>query len=127
MIFATMNTHNYYAFYGSLRRGMRLYNQFAGALHYQYSAWLNGYELYSLGNYPYAVKSVNQKSKILVEVFTIPDVEVKREIMEIEKGAGYFLEQVEFGKKTLNIFLYEEPVANNLRLVSGDWVSFFRQ
>lgn len=127
MIFATMNTHNYYAFYGSLRRGMRLYNQFAGALNYQYSVWLNGYELYSLGNYPYAVKSANHKSKILVEVFTIPDVEAKREIMEIEKGAGYFLEQFEFGKKTLNIFLYEEPVANNLRVDSGDWVSFFRQ
>lgn len=127
MIFATMNTHNYYAFYGSLRRGMRLYKQFAGELNYHYSAWLNGYELYSLGNYPYAVKAAEQKSKILVEVFTISDVDVEREIQEIEKGAGYVLEQFEFGKGTLNIFLCEEPVANNLRVVSGDWVSFFRQ
>jgi gamma-glutamylcyclotransferase (GGCT)/AIG2-like uncharacterized protein YtfP len=122
-----MEESNLYAFYGSLRRGMRLYNQFAGSLHYQYSAWLNGYELYSLGNYPYAVKSDNPKSKILVEVFSISDEEAEKEIQEIEKGAGYFSDRVMFGKKSLNIFLYQEPVTNNMRVESGDWVSFFRQ
>jgi gamma-glutamylcyclotransferase (GGCT)/AIG2-like uncharacterized protein YtfP len=57
-----------YAFYGSLRKGMDLYKKFETDLKYKFSLWLPGYDLYSLGPYPCAVKSTNAGSKILIEV-----------------------------------------------------------
>lgn len=122
-----MSKTNLYAFYGSLRRGMRLYNQFSSTLHYRHSAWLKGYELFSLGNYPGAVESTRSGAKILVEIFEITDPQVEKELIEIERGAGYYLTQIPMGADTLNLFLYEHDAANNMRVESGDWVSFFRQ
>lgn len=123
-----MNGHaSLYAFYGSLRRGMRLYNQFHYFMHYHYSAWLTGYELYSLGNYPYAVKSSNPDRKLLVEIVSFSEPAIEKEILELENGAGYHLVQQPFGADLINIFLYDTEPANNMRVVSGDWVTFFRQ
>ena len=64
-------SHSLFGFYGSLRRGMRLHHQFKSDLHYLYSVWLQGYDLYSLGNYPFAVKSSDLNHKIMVEVVSI--------------------------------------------------------
>lgn len=127
MNFDKMTNSSLYAFYGSLRRGMRLYNQFHFALQYHHSAWLKGYELYSLGNYPYAVKSTIPDRKILVEIFSITEPEIEKEIFELEAGAGYHLAQQAFDDRIINIFLYDDMSANNMRVDSGDWVTFFRQ
>ncbi len=115
-----------YAFYGSLRRGMRLRKQFRTDLRYSYSAWLKGYALYSLGNYPFAVKSQDGKHKILVEVTQILHLETEKTIIDIETQAGYQAEKIEVGEDLVTIFLFEQA-ANNLRIDSGDWVSFFGQ
>ncbi len=115
-----------YAFYGSLRRGMRLHKQFKNDLHYSYSAWLKGYALYSLGNYPFAIKSPNPAHKILVEVTWISDAETERSIRDIEMEAGYYTEKIQVGDDQATLFLFEEA-ANNLRIDSGDWVVFFGQ
>jgi gamma-glutamylcyclotransferase (GGCT)/AIG2-like uncharacterized protein YtfP len=127
MNFDEMTDPSLFAFYGSLRRGMRLYNQFHFALQYHYSAWLKGYELYSLGNYPYAVKSAIPDRKILVEIFSITEPEVEKEIFDLEVGAGYHLVKQTFDDRVINIFLYDDTSANNMRVHSGDWVTFFRQ
>jgi gamma-glutamylcyclotransferase (GGCT)/AIG2-like uncharacterized protein YtfP len=115
-----------YAFYGSLRRGMRLHNQFKSDLHYSHSAWLKGYDLYSLGNYPFAVKSSDSSHKILVEVTEILNVETEKSIHDIELEAGYYAEKILIGDNLVTIFLFEEA-ANYLRIDSGDWVIFFGQ
>ena len=115
-----------YAFYGSLRRGMRLHNQFKNDLHYLYSAWITGYELYSLGNYPYALHSLDPSHKILVEVMRISDPETERVIQKIETDAGYYFKGIQIGDDQVTIFLFEDP-ANNLRIASGDWGIFFGQ
>lgn len=115
-----------YAFYGSLRRGMRLHNQFKNDLLYSYSAWVKGYNLYSLGNYPFAVKSSDLSHKILVEVTEIMNAETEKNIQDIEIAAGYYAEKIQIGNDQVTIFLFEEA-ANNLRIESGDWVNFFRQ
>ncbi len=119
-------SHSLYAFYGSLRRGMRLHHQFKNHLHYSYSLWLKGYDLYSLGNYPFVIKSVNPNHKILVEVTQITDKETEKTICDIEMQAGYVAEKILIGDDTLTIFLFEYA-ANNLRIDSGDWVAFFGQ
>ena len=119
-------TKSYYAFYGSLRRGMRLHDQFKNELHYEYSAWLKGYDLYSLGNYPYAINSSDGNHKILVEVMSIKDPLVEETIHKIEVDAGYHAKQIKIGNDQVTIFIFNEP-ANNLRIDSGDWFIFFRQ
>jgi gamma-glutamylcyclotransferase (GGCT)/AIG2-like uncharacterized protein YtfP len=115
-----------YAFYGSLRRGMRLHKQFKSDLHYVYSAWLRGYELYSLGNYPFAVKSADPSNKILVEVMRVSDKETEKSIYDIEMEAGYYDDKIQIGDDFITIYLFEDA-ANNLRIESGDWVTFFGQ
>jgi gamma-glutamylcyclotransferase (GGCT)/AIG2-like uncharacterized protein YtfP len=114
-----------YAFYGSLRQGMPLFEQFRNALEYQYSVWLPGYELYSLGDYPYAVKSHDNSKKILAEIFRFTDKEVEEKIIQIEFNAGYILEEIRVRGEVVKIFLFEQRT-NNLRVESGDWVTFFR-
>ena len=103
---------------------MRLYQQFKSDLHYLYSAWLPGYDLYSLGNYPYAIKSDDPTHQILIEVMRISDTETEKQIHKIELEAGYYSEEVNIGEDTISIYLFEET-ANNLRIVSGDWAVFF--
>lgn len=115
-----------YAFYGSLRRGMRLHKQFKNDLCYLYSVWLQEYDLYSLGNYPYAVKSPDPAHRMLVEVMMISDPETEKTIFKIERDAGYYCHKIMIGADQVNIFLYEDP-ANNLRIDSGDWGVFFGQ
>jgi len=119
-------SRNLFAFYGSLRRGMRLHKQFKKHLHYSHSAWLNGYSLYSLGNYPYAIKSSDPAHKILVEVMLISDEETENSIRDIEREAGYYEEKIQMGDELVTLFLFEEAT-NNLRIESGDWVVFFGQ
>jgi gamma-glutamylcyclotransferase (GGCT)/AIG2-like uncharacterized protein YtfP len=114
-----------YAFYGSLRRGMRLHHQFKNDLKYRYHVWLSGYDLFSLGNYPYAVKSHDPAHRMLVEVVAISNVETENTIHKIEIEAGYYAEQISIGDDRVTLFLYE-AAANNLRIDSGDWCIFFR-
>jgi gamma-glutamylcyclotransferase (GGCT)/AIG2-like uncharacterized protein YtfP len=118
--------HSLYAFYGSLRRGMRLYQQFNNDLQYLYNAWLPGYDLYSLGNYPYALRSADSTHKMMVEVMRILDSETEKSICKIENDAGYYAEKIQIGNHSVTIFLFETP-ANNLRIVSGDWGISFGQ
>lgn len=115
-----------YAFYGSLRRGMRLHKQFKNDLQYQYNLWLQGYDLYSLGSYPYALKSSDPMHRILVEVMMISDKETEKTIFKIESDAGYYGHKIMIGDDEVTIFLFEES-ANNLRIDSGDWGIFFGQ
>jgi gamma-glutamylcyclotransferase (GGCT)/AIG2-like uncharacterized protein YtfP len=114
-----------YAFYGSLRRGMRLYDQYKLSLKYLNSVWLQGFDLYSLGNYPYAIRSENQKNKILVEIFEITNKETEQEIINIEIEAGYVIEEILIDGEVIKIFLFENST-NDRKVDSGDWVTFFR-
>ncbi|MBL7871645.1 MAG: gamma-glutamylcyclotransferase [Cyclobacteriaceae bacterium] len=119
-----MNEDSVYAFYGSLRRGMKLYTTFKSALEYQYSFWLHGYHLFALTDYPCAVKSSSPTNKILIEVMKINDTDVAKEIFEIEIAAGYFYEDIKIKNTPVGIFLFESG-ANYKRVEHGDWVKFF--
>ena len=119
-----MEQIEYFAFYGSLRRGMPLYQQYQSHLEYQFSVWLKGFELYSLGPYPYAIRSSDPSSKILVEIFWIEDERTRYEIQEIELQAGYVLEEIEVRGTNSRIFLFSKN-GNDPKVLSGDWVDFF--
>jgi len=115
-----------YAFYGSLRKGMNLYEKFEFDLQYKFSAWLPGYELYSLGPYPFAVQTKNPASKILVEVMQVTNPFTDQKIFDIERDAGYHLLEIEIKKQFVGIYLFEQ-VTNYPKVLHGDWVTFFRE
>ena len=119
-----MDQTKYFAFYGSLRRGMPLYEQYQSHLVYQFSAWLKSFALYSLGPYPYAIRSTEPSSKILVEVFHIESEHIRQEIETIELKAGYVFEDIDIRGIKSRIFLFTKN-GNDPKVISGDWVDFF--
>lgn len=103
---------------------MKYHEEFKVSLKYQHSFWLKGYDLYSLGPYPCAVKSDSSTSKILVEVMKVVDPDVERKISGIEMDAGYYYTDILIQNKPVGIFLYESA-ANYPQVHHGDWVKFF--
>ncbi|MFM8849164.1 MAG: gamma-glutamylcyclotransferase [Cytophagales bacterium] len=120
-----MNPSNLFAFYGSLRRGMENYEPLKEYLHYQYHTWLHGYQLYSLGPYPFAYRTDSPSDKILVEVFEINHQPTIDTIHKIEMDAGYFLDTTLIDGQPVNIYLYVHK-ADYPFVFGGDWVKFFR-
>lgn len=120
-----LNT-NVYAFYGSLRRGLANYEKFKPHLKYLYSVWIKGFQLYSLGDFPFAYRTNHSSDLILVEVFEITDVKAQKKIDELEFNYGYHIEQVILDEQPVNIYLFKNK-ANYPLVVGGDWVKFFRR
>jgi gamma-glutamylcyclotransferase (GGCT)/AIG2-like uncharacterized protein YtfP len=118
-----MNQKGLYAFYGSLRRGMDNYERYKKALDYQFSARLNGYRLYSMGQYPCVVKS-SAEYPVLVEIFRVIDPFLEKEIYEMEIDEGYFYEEVIVNGKSIGIYVFETH-ENFTEIPEGDWVTFF--
>jgi gamma-glutamylcyclotransferase (GGCT)/AIG2-like uncharacterized protein YtfP len=118
-------TSNLYAFYGSLRRGLQNHERFKAHLNYRFSSWVKGYQLYSLGDFPFAVKSANANDKILVEVFEVIDPQAQNQLDDLELGYGYHIETILIDGHPVKIYLFKENA--NYPLVSGgDWAKFFR-
>jgi len=119
-----MNSASHYAFYGSLRKGMKLYEQYKSGLDYRYSFWLSGFKLYSLGSYPCAVKADGLSNRILIEIIQISDPKIEIEIFDLEIEAGYYYEEILIHDIPTGIFLYQDA-ANYPFVRHGDWVKFF--
>ncbi len=115
----------YYAFYGSLRRGLANYQKFKPHLHYRYSIWLKGFQLYSLGDFPFAYRTDSATDKILAEVFEIAHPSTQQLIDQLEFNYGYHAEVIMIDEKPVKIYLFRDKA--NYPLVSGgDWMKFFR-
>ncbi|MBL7874212.1 MAG: gamma-glutamylcyclotransferase [Cyclobacteriaceae bacterium] len=119
-----MNLALQYAFYGSLRKGLTLYEQYKSCLDYRFSVWLPGFKLYSLGSYPCAVKSDELSDRILIEVMNVADPKIRKEIFELEIEAGYSYHEVIVQDIPTGIFLYQNA-ANYPLVHGGDWVKFY--
>lgn len=114
-----------FAFYGSLRKNMPLHEKFEHGLDYRFSAWIKGYQLFSLGDFPCAVKTNNEADQIQIEIFEVTEKSVAREIDELEIGYGYYRDEVIVDNVRALIYLFESA-ANYPRISDGDWVKFFR-
>jgi gamma-glutamylcyclotransferase (GGCT)/AIG2-like uncharacterized protein YtfP len=119
-----MNINSLYAFYGSLRRGMMYYEVYKDAMEYKFSAQLDGFKLYALKEYPFAVKTNKAKDSIVVEVFKITDPETEKSIHELELGVGYSYDEIKVNSITAGIYLFSDP-GNYKEVKDGDWVKFF--
>lgn len=116
---------NVYAFYGSLRRGLANHEKFKPHLRYLYSRWIKEFQLYSLGDFPFAYRTHNLSDLILVEIFEVTDSQVRQQIDKLEFNYGYHIEQLVLDDRAVNIYLFREK-ANYPLVIGGDWAKFFR-
>lgn len=119
-----MTGTNLFAFYGSLRKGMANYNIYKPGLKYIETTRIYGYELLTLGDYPYVVRSANTSDSIVIEIFQIEDEKVVQAIHLMELEAGYVFELIEVEGRKMGIYIFECS-GNNSKVDSGDWVEFY--
>lgn len=112
-----------FAFYGSLRRGMDNYQDFEAALEFVKITRISGFKLYSLGAYPYAVRSDDMRSSLVIEIFKVKNQAARLAIHEMEIEAGYIFELIEIGEEKVGIYLFEQS-GDDPWVENGDWVSF---
>ena len=103
-----MLNSNVYAFYGSLRRGLANHEKFKPHLRYLYSRWIKEFQLYSLGDFPFAYRTHNLSDLILVEIFEVTDSQVRQQIDKLEFNYGYHIEQLVLDDRAVNIYLFRE-------------------
>ena len=113
-----------YAFYGSLRQGMDNHAHYAKGLHYVRTIILKGYALYSLIDYPYAVKTGDLSDTVVAELYTIPDPQTKQNIHDMEIDAGYIFLEEEIAEGKFGIYIFAAPGDHDTRVPGGDWVAY---
>ena len=119
-----MNAHSLYAFYGTLRKGMENHYMLGPETQYLGRVKLPGYKLFSLVDYPYAVKSRSLSDMIVAELFFIPDKAVQQYIHSMELDAGYYYYEIILEGKRYGIYLFSEERKEHDQIISGDWVEF---
>ena len=119
-----MNSNSLYAFYGSLRKGMMYYEVYKQGLEYQFTAEVEGFKLFALKDYPFAIKTGQPNDLIIVEVFKIIHPVIEKKIHELELGVGYYYDEVKVNSYQAGIYLYDRA-ENYPEVIGGDWVKFF--
>lgn len=116
-----MNSKKQYAFYGSLRPNH--YNFREGLKVIEDNITLEGYQLFSLGAFPAAVKTGDPNDKLIVTLTEIPATNVERSIDAMEIGAGYKYEEVEVKGENYGIYVYEKvhDFMKDRKVESGNW------
>lgn len=112
--------------YGSLKRGF--YNHgFLGKAAYVGESWLSGFRMHSLGFFPGVVFSHDVEEKVLVEWYQVDD-ETLAELDVLEgfqaqntESSIYLRYAIESPFGAGWIYLYNQPVADNPQVNSGNW------
>lgn len=120
----SMNADNQYAFYGSLRKGLENFALYQQDLRYLRTVKINGFKMYSLGDYPYIVRSSNDADVIIADLFQIVKVETEQNIHNMELEAGYIFSEVDIGAIKFGIYLFDQPALGTLMESPADWRVF---
>jgi len=119
-----MNKNSQYAFYGSLRRGMENYRLFESDLNFLRTVELGGFKMFSLGPYPYIIRTGNSEDKIVGDLFIVTNRETEQTIHKMELDAGYIFSEVEIAGNKFGIYLLEATNADHPEVGGGDWSTF---
>jgi len=114
----------FYAFYGTLRRGMENHQAFATSLHYLDSSILKGYRMYSLVDYPYVVFTGNAYDSISIELFQITSAHTEQMIYQMEMEAGYILSTVVVNGNKFGLYIFPGVDPAHASVPQGDWVKY---
>jgi gamma-glutamylcyclotransferase (GGCT)/AIG2-like uncharacterized protein YtfP len=110
--------------YGSLRVGDYNNDRFAGSdMKHIKTTKITGYELYSLGPYPCAVKTDNPEDELIVDILEVSDRKYQG-ITAMEHGAGYHSSQIEVDGIDATIYLFKTPPTFAPLVESGDWIKY---
>jgi len=118
-----MNNNGLYAFYGTLRKGMENYAPFQSGMHYIKTEALRGYKLFSLIEYPYAIKTFNPTDTIIVELFLLGGSEANS-IHNMELEAGYYYDEIKIDQNLYGIYLFSKINPHDAEIPSGDWAKY---
>lgn len=121
-----MNRDGLFAFYGTLRMGMENHSLYAKGMRFQKTVPLSGFRLYSLGDYPYAVRT-SDGGIIIADLFKITDATVADAIHRMEIEAGYYYDEIAVEKSQYGIYLFPSPDQNDEEITTGDWVKYVTQ
>lgn len=119
-----MNKNNQYAFYGSLMTGMENYVHYEKHLRYMGNVLLEGFRMFSLGQYPYVIRTGDSNNKIVAELYKVIDPKTEQSIHEMELGEGYIFSEVQIADDKFGIYLFESQVINSPEVIDGDWRSY---
>jgi gamma-glutamylcyclotransferase (GGCT)/AIG2-like uncharacterized protein YtfP len=122
-----MNTRKKYAFYGSLRKGMYNYHALAQGLTYEKTVEVSGYKLFSLGAYPFAIKTNDESDKLVIDLFTITNDRTENSIHRMELGAGYIYDEVDVDGVSYGIYLFPNRLRDYesyTQVKGGDWCEY---
>lgn len=103
------------AVYGTLRKDESNYRYYMDGLQPLSTEQLSGYDLYSLGSYPYATRG---NGEITVEVYDVP-LRVAYNMGGMEVRAGYDVAEVDTSQGLAHLFVFSE--ASHQREQEGDW------
>ena len=116
----------YYAFYGTLRQGMENHLAFAKTLIYMQTVRVQGYRMYSLREYPYAIHTSHANDQIVVDLFRISSIEAEEMIYKMEIDADYILSSLVIDGNKFGIYLFAGNRDGDEYLPGGDWVMHTR-
>ena len=117
-----VNQADKYAFYGTLRLKMENFFPYQEYIKFVKTAEIAGFKMYSLGEYPYIVRTGREKDTIVCDLCYIRNSWVGREIDVMEIEAGYACENIEMDGQTFRIFVYKNYIPGTQGIQSGDWV-----
>ena len=100
------------------------YEVYKDGLEYQFSAQVEGFKLYALKDYPFAIKTSQPSDSIAVEVFKVINSDTEKKIHELELGVGYYYDEIKIKSVATGIYLFRTP-ENYPEVKGGDWVQFF--
>jgi gamma-glutamylcyclotransferase (GGCT)/AIG2-like uncharacterized protein YtfP len=103
---------------------MKYHSLYKNHLNYLGKEELKGFKMFSLGDYPYIVKTENSGDRIIAELFQITNHETEQTIYELEIGAGYIFSEVEIGNIKFGIYLFESSAIGDPEVRDGDWSTF---
>lgn len=112
-----------YAFYGTLRMGMENHQAFEASLDYIQTRSLTGFRMHSLGEYPYAICTGDERDIIVVDLFRVLSEKTEEMINEMEIDAGYVRSVIMIDGIKFGIYLFETATTDDEYVPGGDWVS----
>lgn len=122
-----MNRDSQYAFYGSLMKGMENHIPYEKHLKFLRKVHLPGFRMYSMGQYPYIVRSNDSNHRIVAELYKVIDRKTEQSIHEMELEEGYIFSEVEVADNKFGIYLFESRLIESAEVMDGDWRSYRKQ
>jgi gamma-glutamylcyclotransferase (GGCT)/AIG2-like uncharacterized protein YtfP len=101
--------------------GMENYPRYEKHLKFLGKVHLTGFKMFSLTQYPYAIRTNDINDRIVAELYKVIDAKTEQSIHELEMDEGYIFSEVEIAGDKFGIYLFDARVMESTQVISGDW------